>query len=74
MLSKLILVSVGCVSEEKMLVRRFSVWDDLNNLVSVVVCVISVLQGDPDILGYHSKKYFCVMFSCSEVASDNFFG
>lgn len=35
MLSKLILVSVGCVSEEKMLVRRFSVWGDLNNLVSV---------------------------------------
>lgn len=41
-----------------MLVRRFSVWGDLNNLVSVVVCVISILQEDPDILGYHSKKYF----------------
>lgn len=41
-----------------MLVRRFSVWGDLNNLVSVVVCVISILQGYPDILGYHSKKYF----------------
>lgn len=35
MLSKLILLTVGCVSEGKMLVRRFSVWGDLNNLVSV---------------------------------------
>lgn len=74
MLSKLILASVGCVSEEKMLVRRFSVCGDLNNLVSVVVCVISILQEDPNILGYHSKKYFCMIFSCSEVASDSFCG
>lgn len=56
MLSKLILKSVGCVSEKEGLVRRFSVWGDLNNLVSVVVCVISILQVDTDILDYHSKN------------------
>lgn len=58
MLSKLILTRVGCVSEEEMLVRRFSVRGDLNNLVSVVVCVIFILQVDPVILDYHSKNTF----------------
>lgn len=58
MLSKLILISVGCVSEKGILVRRFSVWGDLNNLVSVLVRVISILQVDPDILDYHSKNAF----------------
>lgn len=57
MISKLILISVGCVSEKEILVRRFSsAQGDLNNLVSVVVCVTSILQVDPDILGYHSKN------------------
>jgi len=56
MLSELILVSVGCVSEKEMLVWRFSVWGYLNDLVLVVVCVISVLQVEPDILDYHSKN------------------
>lgn len=58
MLSKLILISVGCVSEKGILVRRFSVWGGLNNLVSVLVRVISILQVDPDILDYHSKNTF----------------
>lgn len=58
MLSKLIHISVGCVSEKEMLVRRFSVWGDLSNLVPVVVCVISILQVDPDILDYESKNTF----------------
>lgn len=58
MLSKLMLISVGCVSEKEMLLRRLSVWGDLNNLVSVVVCVISILQVVPVILYYHSKNTF----------------
>lgn len=58
MLSKLILTRAGCVSEKEMLVRRFCAWGDLNNLVSVVVCVISILQVGPVILDYHSKNIF----------------